>query len=275
MTDYPIAHEPDESPDVSKFLDAWNEKALQSATQLAENDIDASKRANQVLIYLSAASGVAALILLGSLFFVNTPNGYIATIGAGVALISTLVAGLITKPLQVIERDTVFRRWSDTIRSAYLMSVANGEAHLPNIVAAGTEATAQYGLLAASYAILASKDVSDLGAVFGATSAAVTGSPSPSGVALTNPGPQTGAVGSAALLKISAGGPDDLTLVAEGVPEGIFFSSASATFSGKPVRDGTYSVTVAAATNSDPKSAIVANFVWTVAKGDASQVFSG
>ncbi|TVZ01277.1 hypothetical protein EAS64_33910 [Trebonia kvetii] len=84
----------------------------------------------------------------------------------------------------------------------------------------------------------------------------------PPAVMVTNPGPQTGTVGTSLSLSITATG-SSLTYTASGLPAGLSISSTTGAISGTPTTAGAYSVTVTA---TDPSSnSANATFTWTIA----------
>jgi hypothetical protein len=84
-------------------------------------------------------------------------------------------------------------------------------------------------------------------------------------VSVTNPGSQSGTVGTAASLQISAtdtaGG--TLSYSASGLPTGLSISSSSGKISGTPTAAGTFSATVTATDSTGPSAS--ASFSWTIA----------
>src|SRR6202044_3843696 len=87
-------------------------------------------------------------------------------------------------------------------------------------------------------------------------------------VTVTNPGAQTGTVGTAASLQIkatdSASG-QTLTYSATALPAGLSISSATGLISGTPTTAGTSSVTVTVTDGTGAKG--TASFTWTVGSG--------
>lgn len=83
-------------------------------------------------------------------------------------------------------------------------------------------------------------------------------------VTVTNPGSQTGTVGTAASLQISAtdSGGATLTYRATGLPTGLSIASATGRISGTPTAAGTYSVTVTASDSTGASG--TASFTWTI-----------
>jgi hypothetical protein len=90
-------------------------------------------------------------------------------------------------------------------------------------------------------------------------------------VTVTNPGSQTGTVGTAASLQITAtdsASGQTLTYSATGLPTGLSISSSSGLISGTPSAAGTYSVTVTAEDTTDASGS--ASFTWTISSSTSS-----
>jgi len=90
-------------------------------------------------------------------------------------------------------------------------------------------------------------------------------------VTVTNPGSQTGTVGTAASLQIAAtdsASGQTLTYSATGLPTGLSISSTSGLISGTPSAAGTYSVTVKAEDTTDASGS--ASFTWTISSTSTS-----
>ncbi len=86
---------------------------------------------------------------------------------------------------------------------------------------------------------------------------------------ITSPGNQTGVVGSAASLQISASDPngDALRYSASGLPAGLSIDATTGRISGTPATSGSFSVTVAA---SDGYNSSSTTFGWTVSGGSGT-----
>jgi endo-1,4-beta-xylanase len=101
-----------------------------------------------------------------------------------------------------------------------------------------------------------------------AVQTALGGSSTGSTVTVTNPGAQTGAVGTAASLQIhatdSASG-QTLSYSAAGLPAGLSVNSATGAITGTPTTAGTYNVTVTAADSTGASGS--ASFTWTIGGG--------
>ncbi|MFK0177295.1 M4 family metallopeptidase [Streptomyces xanthochromogenes] len=89
----------------------------------------------------------------------------------------------------------------------------------------------------------------------------------PGAPSVTNPGNQTGTVGTAASVQIQASDPggETLTYSATGLPAGLSINSSTGLVSGTPTTAGTYSVTVTAK-NTDNATG-TASFTWTISGG--------
>ncbi|HEY6786069.1 MAG TPA: putative Ig domain-containing protein, partial [Trebonia sp.] len=90
-------------------------------------------------------------------------------------------------------------------------------------------------------------------------------------VTVTNPGSQTGTVGTAASLQVHAtdsGSGQTLTYSASGLPAGLSINSATGLISGTPTAAGTSSVTVTATDGTGAKG--TAAFTWTISSSGTS-----
>jgi hypothetical protein len=82
---------------------------------------------------------------------------------------------------------------------------------------------------------------------------------------VTNPGNQTGTVGTAASLQMQAtGGTPPYTWSATGLPAGLSINASSGLISGTPTTAGTSSVTVTARDSANPAQSGTATFNWTI-----------
>jgi subtilase family serine protease len=94
-------------------------------------------------------------------------------------------------------------------------------------------------------------------------------------VTVTNPGSQSGTVGTAASLQVSASDSasgQTLTYSASGLPTGLSISSSSGLISGTPSAAGTYSVTVTAKDTTGASGS--ASFTWTISSSGTSSCTS-
>jgi hypothetical protein len=86
----------------------------------------------------------------------------------------------------------------------------------------------------------------------------------PGGVTVADPGPQTGTVGTAARLQISAtdGAGGTLSYKATGLPPGLSVNTSTGLISGTPIAAGTSQATVTATDSTGPSGS--ASFTWTI-----------
>ncbi|MBC6451753.1 proprotein convertase P-domain-containing protein, partial [Actinokineospora xionganensis] len=85
------------------------------------------------------------------------------------------------------------------------------------------------------------------------------------GVTVTNPGNQSGTVGTAVNKSNTAsGGTTPYTWSATGLPAGLSISSSTGTITGTPTTAGTSNVTITATDSSSPAKSGSANFTWTI-----------
>jgi hypothetical protein len=137
-----------------KEIEAFN-SALRSVTKsLTRNDVWIGVGRTVVLFVLAAATVASGVALILSIPSAATSPA--ATIVSGAGVLASLTFGTLINPLQTVERDVVYRRWSDTIINSFVMQVA-GQSELPELRAASQLASDQFAALAASYSALAGK----------------------------------------------------------------------------------------------------------------------
>lgn len=137
-----------------EVIDEFNESSLSVAKSLAKEDISVGKVRTILLFTLAALTAVSGLVFVACAVFTST-NPF--AIGAsGVTFLTALITTLITSPLQTIERDVIFRRWSDTVRATFLVTVG-GDTSNADVQQAGINASAQFSELATKYAELVGK----------------------------------------------------------------------------------------------------------------------
>ncbi|HTJ70789.1 MAG TPA: phospholipase D-like domain-containing protein [Actinospica sp.] len=153
---------------------------------------------------------------------------------------------------------TGFYVHAKTIVADYGTSSAKVFLGSENMTANSLTANRELGLIVSDSGVISGVE-SAFNTDFGSSGGGGTGS-----VTVTNPGSQTGTVGTAASLQISASDTAGGTLAysATGLPAGLSISSGTGAISGTPTTAGTYSVTVTATDSTGPSGS--ASFTWTI-----------
>jgi hypothetical protein len=251
----------------AKEIAAANTKAREFIAGLGRSD----KWARAWRLILIAAIG---LVLVAGGVFLAWRAIESESIAAGIAaatMLAVLAVALFLNPLQTIERDIVYRRWSDTIVASYYAQVANESADLGDLRLAGRTASEQFALLAVSHEKVAAGSAAAISAIVQAS--ATGGTPKEPGdgeadattVDVTPPKDQTSTIGEDVDLAVRASGPKDLVYTSSGHPDGIGVEATTGRYSGKPTTAsvGASMVTVTVASTSLGKASTV-QFTWTV-----------
>ncbi|MCS5734271.1 Ig domain-containing protein [Herbiconiux daphne] len=244
---------------------AFNKSALKIVENLGKEDgLTGRKR-----FWVTAGFSLLAILLTGAIALIvvlrqqtTVPN----LIACVFALAVLLLAGFIN-PLQTIERDVVFRRWSDLIVAGFFLQAGDWDAHLSDMRLATRNATAGFAILATAHG-RASRRVTDTLASI-VKSAAELGADDPKDgdateLALTNPGNQKSTVGTKITeLKLDASGPGTLTYSGS-LPDGLAVDVATGTISGTPAKAENKAVTISVASDKLPDQSLTVGFPWTV-----------
>jgi putative Ig domain-containing protein len=251
---------------IVKAIEETNLEFYSSSKKLVSFEPEASKLRLWFLFTIAAATTLGTVAVIVS---IARSAGVAATLSGGaVALAGILVAGLVN-PLATVERDVIFRRWSDTILYTYFLQA--GDENLPpaNLKTVADEASSRFAALGATYATATSKSLETLqnigvaGAASNKTEPDKSASPS---LSVTAPGDQTSTKGAAVSppLHIIATGGDVIQFKAEGLPDGVTLDEKSGVISGTPTTAGDNDVII---TVTDEKVGLDASvkFKWTIA----------
>lgn len=195
---------------------------------------------------------------------------------AAAAVVAVLAVALFLNPLQTIERDIVYRRWSDTIVASYYAQFAHNKASLSDLRLAGRRASEQFALLAVTHEKVAAGSAAAISAIMQALAATASeeadeakDAAEATTVNVTPPEDQTSIVNELIdTFKIEAVGPPDLEYASNGHPDGTEIKAATGEYSGKPTTASAdpMKVTVTVTSASLKKSSTV-EFMWTVKTG--------
>jgi hypothetical protein len=245
----------------------FNEQLHAVTLRLAQNDVTIGliRWVTLTIIALGTVAGGIAVI-----WQVADDSKNITGLAAsgGIFLVSVLSAFIIN-PLQTIERDFVYRRWSDLIVTAFLSQLADDNTGFVNIGKAQQLASASFAALATDYASLAGKANDIMSSAIQALqgTATTTTKPDPSQLALTNPGPQKStAKKQIDTLRLNGSGPGILTYTQEGLPGALVIDSKTGEISGIPQSKSASPavVTITVKSDSIKDASVLVAFNWTV-----------
>jgi putative Ig domain-containing protein len=216
---------------------------------------------------------VTLLATVGLLWVLFTSDETVKTITAGAALVGVLsVAGLVN-PLQTVERDTVFRRWSDMIAHTFMIQAADDRLKASRLKAAADDANARFTSLATAYAAATSKTLETLALSLDASKEEEEEEADESGISITNPGTQTSKKGTEIQeLQIDAKGGKTLSFADGGtLPAGLSIASDSGVVSGTPENDAATADAVKI-TVADSEQGLEGSvtFKWTIEEASAA-----
>ncbi|RXZ72798.1 Ig domain-containing protein [Agromyces albus] len=253
----------------AREIAAANTKAREFIAGLGESD----KWARAWRLLLIGAIGVG---LVGGGVFLAWQAIESENLAAGIAaaaVVAVLAVALFLNPLQTIERDIVYRRWSDTIVASYYAQFAHDKGRLSDLRLAGRKASEQFALLAVTHEKVAAGSAAAISAIMQAVAAAGADAEDepddkaePTTVTVTPPEDQMSTLDELIdAFKIEAAGPDDLIYESSGHPAGIDIKATTGEYSGKPttVSAAPSKVTVTVRSAKLGKASTV-EFMWTV-----------
>ena len=250
----------------------FNRSAAEIVAKLGKEDGKQGVRRAWTLIGLSATLVLGTLAIIWGVATADGTDKLIAAIpGLAVVLATFAVVGLVN-PLQTIERDFVFRRWSDIIMASFLLQAGSWDpADNAQLRLASARSTKDFAALAIAYSTSTGKTLDTLTGFL--NSAAATGE-APDGdeeattITVTNPGAQTAIVGTKVTdVQAVATGPKELAYAVSGQPDGIDIDAKTGILTGTPTGDpGTATTIVTVSSTADTASAAV-TFDWVVDAG--------
>lgn len=244
-------------------IDEFNAGLRKVVASLSKDDRGIGIARFVVIVAMSLATLIGAGVVLVGLL---APGENLApTIAGGGIFIIGIVIAAVVNPLQTVERDLVFRRWSDLIVSSYLIQFSQdvGPAEVGRVAA---RSSALFATLAKTYSAATSKNVAALTKVAGLIAPAKDEEDSAdSALSITNPGAQESSKGTALAspLVIAAKGGEKLDFSDnKTLPKGLTID-AKGSISGTPseAKESTVTITV---TDAAAKTSAAVSFAWIV-----------
>lgn len=243
----------------------FNSEAANIVARLGKEDGKAGVRRGWYIFVLTLILTIGCLAIVGSVFFIDGPEKLAVTIPAAAVVIALLAVAGLVNPLQTVERDVVFRRWSDVIMAAFMLQAGSYDMR-DNIGyrRAVKQASTDFAALAVAYGAATGKTVDALAAII-ATGAKPEPEPGEAlTLAVTSPGEQTGTVGKAIEpLRVEATGPGTLTWGVDSPPAGITINADTGELTGTPTTEGPVN-TVVTVTSDEITDSYAVTFTWTV-----------
>lgn len=253
----------DDQKKEKRQIDVFNDGLRKVVASLSKDDRGIGIARFVVIATMSLATLVGAGVVLAGLLVPG--ENLVATItGGGIFLIGILIAAVVN-PLQTVERDFVFRRWSDLIVSSYLIQFSQ-DIGPSEVARVASRSSSMFAVLAKAYATATSKNVAALTKVAGLLAPAEDEDDSADqALTVTNPGAQESAKGTplAKPLVIVATGGEKLEFADnKTLPKGLTVD-AKGSISGTPLeaKESNVSITV---TDPAAKTSAAVSFVWVI-----------
>lgn len=259
-------HVPPEGEPLRREAISFNTAALYYAEEMSKADLSAARRRMALtitLIVMLMAAGFALVSL--ALSKADAEPAALAALGG---IIAVLVIALFVGPLQMYERDSVYRRWSDLLAVSFYLQVGDGKADLAAIRRATTSISASYNLLAAAHGKVANSSTDAIVALITAESKESAGGDAdekePTTITVETPTDPKSTTGKKIDdLKLTVTAPKDTTYAETDLPKGITFDREALTFAGTPTEDGAFKPSIVATSESAGQELKV-SFAWTV-----------
>ena len=254
----------------------FNRSAADIVAKLGTEDGKQGTRRAWTLIGLSATLVLGTLALIWGVATADGADKLLAALpGLAVVLATFAVVGLVN-PLQTIERDFVFRRWSDIIMASFLLQAGSWDpADNAQLRLASARSTKDFAALAIAYGTSTGKTLDTLTGFL--NSAAEAGGVSDSDeeteiLTVTNPGAQTANVGKGvADVQIVATGPKELAYAVSGQPAGIDIDAKTGVLSGTPTGEPETATTVVTVSSTADSASAAVTFDWVVEAGTPAE----
>lgn len=180
---------------------------LANSAKISKFDPDASKWRFRLMLGMAAASLGGAIVFL---ILMATSQDGVKVVTSGAVAVGLLLAAGFVNPLQTVERDEIFRRWSDMIVHTFLMQASDPRLQPAKLTAVADAASGRFTALATSYAALANKALESLHVSTGDGKSAEDQVDEKS-ISVTNPGDQTSKTGDEVTMQVKASGGAKLT----------------------------------------------------------------
>ncbi|HVK22607.1 MAG TPA: hypothetical protein VM677_14705 [Actinokineospora sp.] len=135
---------------------ALNKRLTEAAGAIAIADKESAKVR---LWFMVGIAGATVAATVGLIISIAASASLATVLTTGAVAVAGLVVGGLMNPLQTVERDIIFRRWSDMITHTYLAQTADGNLTASELTGVAEAANARFAALAAAYAATANKSL--------------------------------------------------------------------------------------------------------------------
>lgn len=224
---------------VRKRIGQLNVQLANNAKSIAQFDPTASRARFWFTL------GMAAISLFGTIFFLimfAVSDDLAKAITSGAAVVGLLLTAGFVNPLQTVERDALFRRWSDVIAQTYLIQAQDETLPASALKGPADDASARFTSLATAYAAVSNKALETLQIIAKPTEEKKEEEgEDPKTISVTTPGEQSSVKGSDLdpPLQIQATGGESLSYGSTTLPSGLTIDSKTGKITGKIAAEAT------------------------------------